>query len=249
MTWALWLAASAWGAEPVIPSREKEIGVTRRFGAGIAAGIPSSVTLKVQADPRNGVALHVGSALATPGLHLRLQFEQAPLVIDRFEFGDLFLTWHTGTVVNVAVGELVTTSGIRWGVTAGVGAELRPGWFPVSLFGEASLIVFPLDFVPGRDNPLAPIEVGLVVGARFFFGSRGPRPPTAPPLPAPPTDGAPLILRVSGLVEDPEVDEVAPEGGGVDEAQGGEAGGPGPDAVLLPVVDEDEVGGGDAQTP
>ena len=82
-----------------------EIGDTRRFGVGVAAGYPPSATLKYFFDPKNGLSMHVGPALVSNGLHTRIQFEQQAAILGDWDVGQLGLTWNLGVAVNFVFGQ------------------------------------------------------------------------------------------------------------------------------------------------
>ena len=161
--------AACWLLALPAQATEVDIGSKRRFGLGIAAGFPSSASAKILFDRKNGLALHVGPTLVTSGLHLRLQFEQHAMELKRWGFGELWFTWNVGFVVNLVFGEQVARQSVRPGVSAGVGVDLRLVPVPVSVFGEVSPAIYPLDINPPEPTPYLPAGVTVVVGARFYF--------------------------------------------------------------------------------
>lgn len=157
----------AWGSTAW--ASDTEIGFERRFGVGIAAGFPSSATLKIQATPRHGVSLHAGPTLATSGLHLRLQYDQASARLRTWAFGELWIGWQLGIVVNFVFGEAVGRTTVRPGLTAGVGVEVRLVPAPASLFLEAGPVLFPFDLASSEPSPFQPAGLVLCVGGRWWF--------------------------------------------------------------------------------
>ncbi len=164
---AVALACCAW-AGPAAAS-DTEVGFERRFSLGIAAGFPSSATLKVQASPRHGVALHIGPTLATSGLHLRLQYDQASARLKTWSFGELWIGWQVGIIVNFVFGEAVGRTAVRPGLTAGVGLDIRLVPAPVSVFVEAGPMLFPFDIAPAQPTTFQPAGLVLCIGGRWWF--------------------------------------------------------------------------------
>ncbi|MCB9664230.1 MAG: hypothetical protein H6732_08965 [Alphaproteobacteria bacterium] len=159
------------GAPVVDRVTSSEIGRERRFGVGLALGFPPSGTLKLFIDPNNALALHVGPTLATSGLHLRLQFEQAAKELRRWEIGELLLTWHLGVAVELIFGQQAVTSGVRFGVHGGVGVELRLVPAPIAVFGELAPVIYPFDLAAAVQgtSPFVPVQGIVAVGARWYF--------------------------------------------------------------------------------
>lgn len=172
VVWLLALGLSAAVAADI------EVGRTRHFGVGVAAGFPPSVTLKYLADERHGVSLHVGSTLVTNGLHTRVQYEDRARLLRAWDFGELHLTWNIGVVMNLVFGAAAQTGPVRPGISAGVGVEFTLGPFPLTVFGEVSPVFFPLDLLP--DSNLLPAGVHVVVGTRLYIGRRSRPEPDVP---------------------------------------------------------------------
>lgn len=172
-----------------------EVGRTRHLGLGIAAGFPPSLTLKYLADPRRGFSVHLGSTLATSGLHTRVQYEDRARRLRAWDFGELHLTWNIGLTFNLVFGAASQAVPVRPGIFAGVGVEFTLGPFPLTVFGEVSPVLYPLDLLP--DSNQLPAGVQAVVGTRLYIGRR---------------------QRV--VVEQPEAEQLPSEGGGVDEGVG-----------------------------
>lgn len=155
-------------ARPRLTEREDiAIGRTRRFGLGVAAGFPPSVSFKYLFDRRSGVSVHLGPTFVASGLHTRVQFEQRARTLKDWDFGDLSLTWHAGLVFNLVFGEAVESAPVRPGVAAGVGVQLRLVPAPITAFAEVSPVLFPLDLLPGAK--FFPVGVQLAAGARWWF--------------------------------------------------------------------------------
>lgn len=148
---------------------DSEVGTRRRFGLGIAAGFPSSVTMKVLFDRKNGVALHVGPTLVTTGLHLRLQFEQRATELTSWDWGTLGLSWNLGVSVNLVFGTVAAQLPVRYGVLAGVGLDLRLEPVPVAAFVELSPVIYPIELAAPEPSPFLPAGVIVVAGGRFYF--------------------------------------------------------------------------------
>ena len=146
-----------------------QAGEVKRFGVGIAAGFPTAVTMKVFFDPRNAIALHVGPTLVISGLHIRLQFEQTPAIVGRWGAGELGVTWHLGTIVELIFGEQAVDAGFRAALSAGAGVEFRTVAVPFAAFAEVGPVLYPYDLAnPGR-TPFAPASFTLLVGGRWYF--------------------------------------------------------------------------------
>lgn len=157
------------GILPDARASDTEIGFERRFGLGIAAGFPSAATLKLQAAPRHGVSLHVGPTLATSGLHLRLQYDQSSARLKTWGFGELWVGWQLGAIVNLVFGEIVGTTAVRLGLTAGAALDLRLAPAPISAFVEAGPILFPIELAQPETSTFQPAGLVLCVGARWWF--------------------------------------------------------------------------------
>lgn len=171
-----------------------DIGVTRRLGLGVAAGLPFSASVKWLADRRNGVAIHVGATTTTSGLHTRVQYEQWSRRLRAWEFGELGIGWQAGLVVNLVFGQASESRSARLGLTAGPLVELRLSPVPISLFAEVAPVFYPLDLLPG--STFAPAGVTVAVGARVYLGrsKREVAEAVTPSGPAAPVDGPPPAI-------------------------------------------------------
>jgi hypothetical protein len=151
------------------PPLDLEVGHTRRFGLGIALGWPPSATVKVFVDPRNAVALHLGTTLGTSGLHLRLQFEQTARRLKSWDWGELGIGWQVGVAVDFLFGQQASATAVRPGVLGGANVELRVAPAPVAVFGEVSPILYPFDLAARQETSFFPVGLVIVAGARWYF--------------------------------------------------------------------------------
>jgi hypothetical protein len=197
-----------------------DIGVTRRLGLGVAAGLPFSVSVKWLADRRNGLAIHVGATTTTSGLHTRVQYEQWSRRLRAWEFGELGIGWQAGLVVNLVFGQASESRSARLGLTAGPLVELRLAPVPIAAFAEVAPVFYPLDLLPG--STFAPAGVTVAVGARVYLGRSKraaasvevPEPPAATPAwavpePSPDTNPAANVLPPGQASEDPPAPEAS----------------------------------------
>lgn len=145
-------------------SADVEIGDERKTGVGVAVGFPPSVTGKHFFDPKNGLSFHLGPAIASTGLHTRLQFEQEAANLGDWDFGRLGLTWNVGVIVGFIFGQ---NRQIRPGLSLGAGLELQLAPAPAAVFVEVSPSLYPLEFL--GNTPFLPVGLTLAGGGRWYF--------------------------------------------------------------------------------